>query len=105
MEIDKMGGDSAAYRKEIQEGVQIFEKSFKGVRETKDFPQKTAEYEKSIDESMQAIQDAATALMNKKLLEMKDQLDKDYHVYLDNPTAQNAEKVEKDLDSLRKSVQ
>lgn len=104
MEIGKTG-DSAEYRKEIQEGVQIFEKSFKGVRETKNFPQKTAEYEKSIDEAMQAIQDAATALTNKKLLEIKDQLDKDYHGYLDNPTAQNAEKVEKDLDSLRKSAQ
>lgn len=105
MGIEKLGGDSAAYRKEIQEGVQIFEKSFKGIRETKDFPQKTEEYEKAIDESMQAIQDAATALMNKKLLEIKAELDKDYHTFLDNPSAKNAEKVEKDLDSLRESTQ
>lgn len=105
MEIQKPGEDPSAYRKEIQEGVKIFKESFQGVKETKDFPQKTQEYEKAIDESMQAIQDAATALMNEKLIQLKQQLDKDYHAYLDNPNSQNAEKVEKDLDSLRESAQ
>ncbi len=103
MEIQKSGDDSATYRKEIQEGVQTFEKSFKGMKGTKDFPEKKLEYEKAMGESMQAIQDAASALMNKSLIQMKDQLSKDYQNYLGNPTSQNANKVEKDLSSLRES--
>ncbi len=103
MEIQKPGDERSIYQKEIQQGVKIFQESFKGLQETKKFPEKKIEYEKAMDESLQAIQDAASALMNQKLIQMKEQLSKDYHVYLDDPTNQNAEKVDKDLDSLRES--
>ena len=104
MEIQKGEGDSSVYRKELQQGIKVFEESFKGMRETKNFPQKKQEYEKATEKSLQAIQDAASALMNQALIQMKDRLGNDYQTYMDSPTQENAEKIEKDLDSLREST-
>ena len=95
--------DSSIYKNELQQGVKIFEKSFKGYQETKNFPAKKMEYEKAMGESLQAIQDACKALMNKELAAKKDQLSKDYQDFLNNPSSQNASKVEKDLDSFHES--
>jgi hypothetical protein len=103
MEIQKPGDDASIYRKELQQGVKIFEESLQGFRETKKFPEKKMEYEKAMNESLKAIQDACSALMNKELVHEKDQLSKDYQNYLSNPTDTNANKLEKDLNDLRKS--
>lgn len=104
MEIQKPGDDQSIYKKELQQGVKIFEESLKGFRDTKKFPEKKMEYEKAMNESFKAIQDACTVLMNKELASEKEQLSKDYQSYLSNPSAENANKVEKDLDALRKSA-
>jgi len=103
MEIQKPSDESSVYKKEIQQGVKIFDESFKEMEKTKNFPQKKQEFENAMQESLQAIQDAATSLANKELIQQKDQLSKDYQDYLTSPTPQNAEKVEKDLNSLRES--
>lgn len=104
MEIQKAGDDSSAYKNEIKEGVQIFDKSFKEMKETKNFPQKKQEFNNAMQESLKAIQDAATALANKELLKKKQQLDQDYQAYLQTPNSENEKKVEKDIDSLRDST-
>jgi len=105
MEIQKAGDDQEKYRKEIHEGAHIFNESFKEMQKTKKFPQKKAELEKSMGEAFKAIQEAATALANKTLEEQKNQLSKDYQAYLSDPSEQNAQKVEKDLDLLSKSTE
>ncbi|MDN3505655.1 MAG: hypothetical protein P0S96_00285 [Simkaniaceae bacterium] len=104
MEISKPGEDKSIYKKELQQGVRIFEESLKGYRDTKKFPEKKMEYEKAMKESFKAIQDACTALMSKELSGEKEQFSKDYQNYLSNPSAENANKIEKDLDVLRKSA-
>lgn len=97
--------NSEAYRKEVQEGVQIFEKSFKGAAETKKFPEKKALFERSSREALKGIGDAAKALMNQRILEEKEKLEKDYGNYLSNPTPENEQQVEKDLQSFKKTLQ
>jgi hypothetical protein len=97
------GEESSIYRKEIQQGLQIFEKSFKGYQETRKFPEKKMEFQKAMAESLQAIQDACSALMNKELVEKKDKLSKDYQEFLNHPTSQNANQIEKDVNSMRES--
>ncbi|MCI0381898.1 MAG: hypothetical protein L0207_02460 [Chlamydiae bacterium] len=102
MEVEKPG-DSAAYRAEVKRGVQIFEKDFKGIQTSKFLEQKE-QYEKSANESLEAIQDAVSALMNKELMKLKDKLAQDYQNYLDNPTDQNRNKVQRDIDNLKHSA-
>ncbi len=101
MEISGDPGKRAEYQREVKEGVHIFEESFKGLQET-NFAPKKEEYEKAIDMSLKALHDVAKAMVNKKLMKMKDQLDRDYHQYLDNPSSENQVKVEKDISSLKK---
>jgi len=103
MEIQKPGDDQAIYKREIKQGVKIFEESLKGFQDTKKFPEKKMEYEKAMNESLKAIQDASSALMNKELVQEKEQLSNDYKNYLTNPSEENAKKIEKDLGALRKS--
>ncbi len=101
MEIS--GPDRAQYRKEIQEGVQIFEKGFKEIQKKKTFPAQKQEYETSMEESLKAIQDAAKALANESMQKMKERLEADYDNYLSSPTEANKEKVQRDIDNLKHS--
>jgi len=94
----------AQYQKEVKEGVKVFEESFKGLQGT-NLPPKREEYEKSIDMSLEALNDLAKALFNQKMMKMKDRLDTDYHQYLQNPSDENRMKVEKDLENLKKEAQ
>lgn len=95
MEISK--SDESRYRQEVKQGVDVFHKSFEGAAKTKDFPEKKGLFEKATREAMQSIDDAAKALMNKELLAQKEKLQKDYRHYLEQPTPENREQVEKDI--------
>lgn len=101
MEIQKPG-DDAQYKKEVQRGADIFEKSFQGMQKAK-FPQQKEEFEKSTQEALQAIQDACKGLANAQLVKIKDQLAKDYQAYLSNPNKENEGKVQHDIDDLKHS--
>ncbi len=100
MEVQKPGDDQSAYQREVQQGVKIFEESFKGMQTAK-FPAQKAEYEKSTHEALQGIQDACKGLMNEHLNGVKDQLSKDYQAYLDNPNTENQGKVQHDIDDMK----
>lgn len=101
MEIS--GKDRSLYTQELQKGVKLFEAGFKEMTKSKLDPQKQ-EYEKSMKESLQVIQDSASALMNNQVLKMKEQLDKDYNNYLANPSDANKDKIQSDIDSIKKST-
>lgn len=103
MEISGDKPDRVLYKQELQKGVKLFEDGFKELQKSK-FDAQKSEYEKSMGESLQVIQDTANALMNKHLLKMKEKLEKDYQNYLANPTDPNRDKIQKDIDSLKKSA-
>lgn len=104
METTGVGGNDPVYRKDMQKGVQIFEKTFKEMEKTKNFPQKKQELEKAADDSLRALHDAAKGLKDKRLEEMEKKLDEDFHSYLENPSAQSESQVQKDIDALRDEV-
>lgn len=99
MDISK--SDSIRYRQEVKQGVDIFQKSFKEAAETKDFPEKKDLFDKSAKEAMQAIGDAAKALMNKEILAQKEKLEKDYNDYQRDPSAENSKKIAEDIKSFK----
>lgn len=84
MEISGDKSDKALYQQELQKGVKLFEAGFKQLQKSK-FDAQKQQFEKSMSESLEVIQDTAQALMNKQLLKMKDKLSKDYENYLANP--------------------
>lgn len=96
--------DQPIYRADLQKGLQVFEESFKEMEQTKQFPQKKQMLEKAAEESLLAIQNAAKGLMNQKLVEMKNQLDKDFHAYVENPSQKAEEKVQKDIQSMKEQI-
>jgi len=102
MEISK--SDESQYRREVKEGLEIFNKSFQDGAKTKKFPEKKALFEKSTREAMNAIGDAAKALMNKEILAQKEKLEKDYDHYLMEPTPENQKQVEKDIEGFKDSL-
>ncbi len=106
MEVQKPGDNAKAYRQEIQQGTKIFEESFKGMQkaEQQKFPEKKAEYEKSTQEALKAIQDACKGLANAHLNQLKDQLAHDYQSYLSSPSKENEERVQHDIDDLKGSA-
>lgn len=102
MQISGDNPDRILYKQEFQKGVKLFEAGFKGLQQSKLDAQKE-EYEKSMTESLEVIQDTAKALMNAHLSKMKDQLVKDYQNYLANPSDGNRDKIQRDIDSLKKT--
>lgn len=103
MEISGDNPDRILYKQEFQKGVQLFEAGFKGLQKSQLDAQKQ-EYEKSMGESLEVIQDTANALMNQHLMKMKDQLAKDYQNYLANPSDGNRDKIQKDINSLQREI-
>jgi len=103
MEIPGGVPEKPTYKNEVQSGVKLFEKGFKNLQESK-FDAQKLEYKKSMKESLQVIQDAAKGLMNQELLKQKEELANDFQQYLDNPTSENEQKVQHDIDSLKKSA-
>jgi len=98
------GENRAIYKQELLKGVDLFEAGFKAIQKPT-FKEKKEEYEKSMRESLQVVQDAAAALMNKHLLETKAKLDKDYQNYLANPSDSNRDQIQRDIDSIKKSTE
>lgn len=101
MEITPDKSNREIYHQEAKKGIELFEKSFKAMQKSKQDEQKE-EYQKVMEECLQVMQDTAKGLMNKKLLEMKEQLAVDSQNYLNNPTDANRDKVQKDINSIKK---
>jgi hypothetical protein len=99
MEINP-NANQAQYHKEVQEGKQIFQKSFQEMQKSKMEPQKQ-EFSKAANESLKAIHDSAKALMNTELQKQTQQLKDDFNAYQNDPTEENANRVSSDLDTIQ----
>jgi hypothetical protein len=102
MEVSGSSPSQPSYPSEFKQGVELFEKSFHNMQTSKLDAQK-AQYVKVMDESLQVMQDSASAMLNKHLLELKNTLSQDLHTYLAAPTDEHRKKVESDLDQLKHS--
>jgi succinate dehydrogenase/fumarate reductase flavoprotein subunit len=104
MDTSEISNSQPNYQQEFKQGVDLFEKGFHQMQSSK-FDRQRMEYQKSMNESLQVIKDAAAGLMNKELSNLKDELAKDYQNYLIDPTKENEKRVEKDISSLKKAAE
>ncbi len=88
------------YRDDFKQSVDLFQKSFDGYQHSSLNAQKD-QYVKVMKESLQVMQDAAGAMLNKHLGSLKAELSSDLNQYLDNPTDANKEKVITDINHLK----
>lgn len=102
METDSVQPNPPSYEQEYQQGVNIFEESFKGYEKSKFQAQKT-QYEKAMNEALDAMGDSASALANEQLKSLKNKLAKDLHTYMENPTSENSSQVISDINEMKQS--
>ena len=100
MEVSGNQPTQEVYKQEWDRSIEIFEKSFEGLESSQSEPQKNM-YQKALKESLQAMQDSASALMNKELLIKKEKLDGDLQEYLNDPSQDHSRQVHEDLDNLK----
>ncbi len=102
METDPVQPKEPSYEQEYQQGVNVFEESFKGYEKSTFQAQKT-EYEKAMNKSLDAMGKSASALANEQLKSLKDKLSKDFNTYIQDPTKENSSKVLADIDQMKQS--
>lgn len=104
MEITPDKSREELYHEEVKKSIDLFEKSFKQIQKKSTFTQQKEEYEKVMNECMQVMQETAMGLANKELLKIKNQLSMDYKGYLNNPTSTNRDKLQHDIDKMKREI-
>ncbi|NDE63762.1 MAG: hypothetical protein EB053_05350 [Chlamydiae bacterium] len=102
MEIRPNQPQQPTYKQEFKESVDIYDKSFQGAMESNFDPQKR-QYYKAMKESLEAMQDSANGLVNQHLLDLKQKLSQDTNAYIQDPSAENQKKIQKDIKDIRNS--
>ena len=92
--------ENSSYRKDFQESVNLFEKSFKGVQ-TSTFDEQRTQFVKVMQDSLRTMQESANGLLNERLITLKNTLSNDLNQYLDSPTAEHQQKVQSDLNQIK----
>lgn len=102
MEVNKPTPQDPMYSSNFKHGVDLFEKSFKE-REASQLEAQRSQYLKVMKESLHIMQDAASGMLNDHLLSLKETLDQDLNAYVNDPTEEHRNKVEKDIQELKKN--
>jgi hypothetical protein len=93
--------EEPTYRKDFQESINLFEKGFKGVQ-TSTFDEQRSQYVLVMHESLKTMQESASGLVNNRLIELKNSLAKNLDEYLDSPTSVHQEKVQNDINAIKR---
>lgn len=101
MDVTKVPSEQPSYKSDFNQSVQLFEKSFHAMQQSK-FDEQRHQYTKVMKESLQTMQESANAMLNKHLLALKNDLSHDLDEYLQQPTDEHRRKVESDINSLKR---
>ena len=93
--------DRKMYEAEYKQAADLFQKSLNEYSKSDNKYQK-AEFKKVMDESLQVLNDAATELRRKDLLNQNSQIEKDYTVFQTDDT--KTSKLKTDLDKAKRSI-
>jgi hypothetical protein len=100
MNISDPTPEKPTYQSDYKQSVELFEKSFQGMQNS-DLDVQRDKFKQVMQESLQTMQESANAMLNQKLADLKSNLDRDLNTYLDSPTAENKEKVERDIQQIK----
>ena len=104
--MGKISGDDSkvpSYRQEFQQGVDLFDQSFQEYMKAKE-PHKKAKFKDVMDKALDVMNKSARECLSQEQMKLNEELHKDYDDYLGHPDSSHTEKVEKDIDELKKSL-
>ncbi|HPE84627.1 MAG TPA: hypothetical protein PLO43_00405 [Chlamydiales bacterium] len=102
MDTNPISHEPPSYHQEFQQGVNIFEESFKNYEKSTFQAQKDM-YKKAMNESLDAMGKSASALANEQLKSYKDKLAKDLNTYIQDPTKDHSNQVLSDISQMKQS--
>ncbi|MCB1118003.1 MAG: hypothetical protein KDK50_05415 [Chlamydiia bacterium] len=91
-----------SYNQEFNQSVELFAKSFQGYQEA-GFDAQKRQYEKVMNESLTIMKQAAGAMVNSHLQNLRNQLSDDLGKYMQHPDASTKAKIQEDINQLRNS--
>lgn len=92
--------DKPTYQSDFKQSVELFDKSFQGMQNS-DLDVQKDKFKQVMNEALQTMQESANAMVNKKLADLKDDLNKNLHAYIESPTEENKKRVQEDIDRLK----
>lgn len=93
----------AVYKKEFSQGVNLFQKSLAEYQKTDAGPKKD-KFKEVMDMAMQVMSETAKLCLSKQGQKKESTLEKDYQGFITNASPENLQKLQSDLDNLKKSI-
>lgn len=93
----------ATYKNEFQRGMRLFQQSLQEYQGTEDGPKKDA-FKQVMDEAMQVMSETAKLGLSKAAQKAESAVENDYQAYSSDDSADNLQKLQGDLDKLKKTL-
>lgn len=90
------------YKQDFEKGVTLFQQSLSEYQNVGDFEQKKIMLKDVMDKALDVINQSAKGFLSQKNLQQPDQLQKDYEAYLSNASSDTYNKLNQDLERLKK---
>ncbi len=100
MSISGPTPEQPTYRTDFKESVDLFEKSFQALQNSKLDAQKD-KFANVMQTSLKTMQESANGLLNQRLSDLRNHLANDFEEYLNSPTSENEAKVSSDLEQIK----
>ena len=92
-----------AYQKDFARSVDLFQKSLDEYYKTDDVNKK-AKFKDVMDKALQIMNETARGFISKGVEEQKEQLEKDYQSFNDHESPTDQQKLNKDIDRLKRTI-
>lgn len=94
----------ATYKNEFQRGLDLFQRSLSEYQGTEDGPKKDA-FKIVMDEALQVMGETAKLALSKTGQKAESSVENDYQAYIADGSSDSLQKLQGDLDKLKKSAQ
>lgn len=104
--MGKISGDDSkvpTYKQEYQEGVDLFDKSFKEYMKSQE-PHQKAKFKDVMDKALDVMNKAAMQALSEEQKKLNENVHKDYDAFMKSPGQKSGAKLEKDVEDLKKSI-
>lgn len=91
------------YKKEFTQGVNLFQQSLTEYQKTDSGPKKD-QFKEVMDMAMQVMSETAKLCLGKQAQNKESTVEKDYQGYIANASPENLQKLQTDLEKLKKSI-
>lgn len=95
--------DRKAYQEECARGVSLFKKTLQEYQKSQ-MPAQKEEFKDVMEKALLVIHETANACLSKELQKEEINLEQDYRKYIANPSPENLDKLNSDLQHFQKNI-